>query len=142
MSQRPTTASNPDRDRDDDQTNPNAKLTSTESARSTASLRFRPAKVFLALPAYNEQEALPELLERIGEAFADSGLPYEVVIVDDGSQDDTAKIASQMSFQMPIHLGKHDVNQGLGITLLDGLREAVDRAGERDIIVTMDADNT
>ncbi|MFK8110865.1 MAG: glycosyltransferase, partial [Rubripirellula sp.] len=106
------------------------------------SLRFRPAKVLMALPAYNEEEALPELLERIGEAVADSGLPYEVVIVDDGSQDDTAKIASQMSFQMPIHLVKHEVNQGLGTTLRDGLREAVDRAGERDIIVTMDADNT
>ena len=55
---------------------------------SRDSLRFRPAKVFLALPAYNEQEALPELLERVGEAFADNGLPYEVIVVDDGSSDD------------------------------------------------------
>ncbi len=106
------------------------------------SIRFRPSKVFMALPAYNEEVALPELLERIGEAFADSRLPYEVVIVDDGSSDDTAKIARQMSYQMPIHLVQHDQNQGLGTTLRDGLREAVDRAGERDIIITMDADNT
>lgn len=106
------------------------------------SIRFRPSKVFMALPAYNEEAALPELLERIGEAFADSRLPYEVVIIDDGSSDDTAKIASQMSYQMPIHLVRHEENQGLGTTLRDGLREAVDRAGERDIIVTMDADNT
>lgn len=106
------------------------------------SVRFRPSKVFLALPAYNEEEALPELLERVGEAFADSGLPYEVVIVDDGSKDDTAKIAAQMSYQMPVHLVQHEQNQGLGVTLRDGLREVVDRAGERDIIVTMDADNT
>ncbi|MEM0925389.1 MAG: glycosyltransferase [Planctomycetota bacterium] len=104
--------------------------------------RFRPAKVFLALPAYNEQEALPELLERIGESFADNELPYEVVIVDDGSTDDTARIVAQMSFQMPIHFVQHPVNQGLGPTIRDALREAVDRAGERDIIVTMDADNT
>ena len=80
------------------------------------SIRFRPSKIFMALPAFNEEQALPELLERIGEAFADSGLPYEVVIVDDGSSDDTAKIASQMSFQMPIHLVQHEQNQGLGIT--------------------------
>ena len=110
--------------------------------RERDALRFRPAKVVLALPAYNEQEALPELLERIGEAFADSGIPYEVVIVDDGSEDDTANIADQMSLQMPIHLVRHEVNQGLGTTIKDALREAVDRAGERDIIVTMDADNT
>lgn len=96
----------------------------------------------MALPAYNEEAALPELLERIGEAFADNDLPYEVIVVDDGSSDDTAKIVSQMSFQMPLHLVQHKVNQGLGVTIRDGLREAVDRAGERDIIVTMDADNT
>jgi len=105
-------------------------------------LRFRPAKVFLAIPAYNEQEALPELLERIGEAFADNRLAYEVVIVDDGSTDNTARIVAQMSFQMPIHLVQHSTNEGLGPTIRDALREAVDRAGERDIIITMDADNT
>ncbi|MCC9600484.1 glycosyltransferase [Stieleria sp. JC731] len=104
--------------------------------------RFRPAKAFLALPAYNEEEALPELLERVGEAFADNDMPYEVIVVDDGSSDNTAQIVSQMSFQMPIHLVQHEVNQGLGPTIRDALREAVDRAGERDIIVTMDADNT
>lgn len=104
--------------------------------------RFRPAQVFLALPAYNEEEALPELLERVGEAFANTRLPYEVVIVDDGSTDNTAQIVSQMSFQMPIHLVQHAANQGLGPTIRDALREAVDRAGESDIIVTMDADNT
>ena len=69
-----------------------------------SSVRFSPAKVWLALPAFNEEASLPELLERIGEAFADSRIPYEVVIVDDGSSDDTAKIAASMSFQMPIHL--------------------------------------
>ena len=121
----------------------NSSLEPSEQRKASKdSVRFRPAKVIMALPAYNEQEALPELLERIGGAFADSNLPYEVVIVDDGSSDDTAKIASQMSFQMPIHLIQHEQNQGLGTTLRDGLREAVDRAGERDIIVTMDADNT
>lgn len=114
----------------------------TASAETADRMRFRPAKVFVTLPAYNEQEALPELLERIGESFADSGRPYEVIVVDDGSSDDTAQIVSQMSFQMPIHLVQHQVNQGLGVTLRDGLREALDRAGERDIIVTMDADNT
>jgi dolichol-phosphate mannosyltransferase len=106
------------------------------------SKRFVPSKVIVTLPAFNEEESLPELLERIGEAFAETGTPYEIIVVDDGSSDETAKIVSQLSFQMPIHLVQHTVNQGLGVTIRDGLREAVDRAGERDIIVTMDADNT
>ncbi|MDM4014014.1 glycosyltransferase [Roseiconus lacunae] len=115
---------------------------SVAAATEVRSERFRPAKAILALPAYNEEEALPELLERVGEAFADSHIPYEVVVVDDGSSDSTAQIVSQMSFQMPIHLIQHSENQGLGPTIRDALKEAVDRAGERDIIVTMDADNT
>ncbi len=117
-------------------------LESDPGVSSHSSVRFSPAKVWLALPAFNEEASLPELLERIGEAFVDSRIPYEVIIVDDGSSDDTAKIASSMSFQMPIQLIQHQVNQGLGVTLRDGLREAVDRAGDRDIIITMDADNT
>jgi dolichol-phosphate mannosyltransferase len=121
-----------------------SKLQTTTSSVSSevTTKRFVPGKVIVTLPAYNEQESLPELLERIGEAFADTGTPYEIIVVDDGSSDDTAKIVSQLSFQMPIHLVQHTVNQGLGVTIRDGLREAVDRAGERDIIVTMDADNT
>jgi dolichol-phosphate mannosyltransferase len=103
---------------------------------------FAASKFFVVLPAFNEEDALPPLLEAVGEAFADSGLPYEVIIVDDGSKDRTAEIASQASFRMPVHLVQHQVNQGLGITLLDGLREASKRCGDNDIIVTMDADNT
>jgi len=105
-------------------------------------LRFRPAKVIVVLPAFNEEESLPELLERLGESFADSNLPYEIVIVNDGSEDATASIVEQFALQMPVHLVNHAVNQGLGITIRDGLREAMERADERGIIVTMDADNT
>jgi dolichol-phosphate mannosyltransferase len=104
--------------------------------------RFRASKIFVTLPAYNEEESLPRLLERIGESFANSGLPYEVVIVNDGSKDATKKIVEQYAFLMPIHLVNHEVNKGLGVTIRDGLREAAERAHESDIIVTMDADNT
>ncbi len=113
-----------------------------DSAKQSPTYPFPRATVWMALPAFNEEESLPELLTRIGESFADSRIPYNVVIVDDGSSDGTAQIAANMSFQMPIQLIQHTVNQGLGRTLRDGLKEAVDQAGERDIIITMDADNT
>jgi dolichol-phosphate mannosyltransferase len=114
----------------------------SDSSGLRESIRFRPAKVIVALPAYNEEASLPELLERLGEAFADSNLSYEIVIVNDGSKDATESIIQQFALQMPVHLVNHTVNQGLGITIRDGLREAMERADERDIIVTMDADNT
>lgn len=113
-----------------------------DASECRSGLRFRPAKVIVALPAFNEEVSLPELLERLGESFADSNLPYEIVIVNDGRKDATASIVEQFARQMPVHLVNHSVNQGLGITIRDGLREAMERADERDIIVTMDADNT
>ncbi|MEZ6088147.1 MAG: glycosyltransferase family 2 protein [Pirellulaceae bacterium] len=100
------------------------------------------SKVFVVLPAFNEEEALPALLDGLGEAFADSGWPYEVIIVDDGSDDATAELALQHRFQMPIQILRHERNQGLGPTLRDGLREASELATARDVILTMDADNT
>ncbi|WP_417744300.1 glycosyltransferase family 2 protein [Rosistilla oblonga] len=100
------------------------------------------SKVYVVLPAFNEEQALGALLNNLGEAFADSGWPYEVIVVDDGSVDATAELAGQYGFQMPVHLLKHSENMGLGPTLRDGLREAAELATARDVILTMDADNT
>lgn len=117
-------------------------LNSRHDSDRTTSTRFAAAKVWVTLPAYNEEESLPSLLERIGEAFADSNLPYGVIIVNDGSRDRTEQIAEEYTLQMPIYLVNHPVNKGLGVTIRDGLREAVERGEDRDIILTMDADNT
>jgi len=99
-------------------------------------------RVLIALPAYNEEEALPKLLTRIGETFAESKYDYEIIVVDDGSQDQTASISEQFALQLPVRIVRHAVNQGLGGTIRDGLQTAVELSGEQDIIVTLDADNT
>lgn len=99
-------------------------------------------RVILALPAYNEEPNLPALFTAIRQAFEPHGVPYEVVVVDDGSHDATAAVAHSFSQQMPIVLLRHERNLGLGATLRDGLRASAERATERDVIVTMDADAT
>jgi len=99
-------------------------------------------RVFIVLPAYNEEEALPKLLTRIGETFTNLPIDYAIVVVDDGSRDQTATISEQLATQLPIRVVRHEVNQGLGATIRDGLRTAVELADEQDIIVTLDADNT
>jgi dolichol-phosphate mannosyltransferase len=98
--------------------------------------------VFVVLPAYNEQEALAPLLESIRVAMDDSPYPYKVIVVDDGSRDATALVASKATFVMPIELVEHQVNRGLAAALRTGLSAALDRCGPDDVIVTMDADNT
>lgn len=102
----------------------------------------RKQRVLIALPAYNEEESLPKLLTRIGETFADLPIDYEIIVVDDGSRDQTAQISEQLGTQLPIRVVRHEVNQGLGATIRDGLRTAVESSEEHDIIVTLDADNT
>ena len=65
-----------------------------------------------------------------------------MIVVDDGSRDATALVASKATFVMPIELVEHRVNRGLAAALRTGLTAALDRCGPDDVIVTMDADNT
>ena len=53
-------------------------------------------RVFLGLPAYNEEIALPRLLDRI-ERVTTSALPITVVLYNDGSTDSTVPKSTMMS---------------------------------------------
>lgn len=67
---------------------------------------------------------------------------YHVLVVDDGSSDDTSEVALEFGETMPVSLIPHSVNQGLAAAIRTGLSAASARCGDRDIIITMDADNT
>jgi dolichol-phosphate mannosyltransferase len=98
--------------------------------------------VYVMLPAYNESEGLPSLLEKIRLVFAENNRSYHVIVVDDASTDNTSEIASKASFEMPVTLVRHKVNQNLPGALRSGLAAAVEMAKEGDVIVTMDGDDT
>jgi dolichol-phosphate mannosyltransferase len=111
-------------------------------AEQKAPWRKEPTRVHVVLPAYNEEENLPGLLERIDQAMADEEIRYEVIVVDDGSSDRTALIAEEHMKFMPVAVYRHPANQGLGGTIREGLRIAAGRCGDEDIVIAMDADNT
>jgi dolichol-phosphate mannosyltransferase len=102
----------------------------------------QPRRIFVVLPAFNEEHRIGALLRHIDEAMAESTLAYQVIVVDDGSTDRTASIVAECAAHMPILVEFHAKNQGLGTTIRDGLSRAAALAGERDIIITMDADDT
>jgi len=102
----------------------------------------RQQTVYVVLPAYNEESRIGQLLDRIDTAMWEEGFSYRVIVIDDGSHDATVKIVQDYSSRMPIMLKRHDVNQGLGAAIRSGLIIAMGLAAARDIIVTMDADNT
>ena len=97
---------------------------------------------FVVLPAYNEAEGLPSLLDRIQRVFSINGRPYHVIVVDDASSDDTPEIAIEYSQRMPVSLVQHIKNQNLPGALRSGLTAAVGLAKEGDVIITMDGDDT
>ncbi|QDU90008.1 Undecaprenyl-phosphate mannosyltransferase [Pirellulimonas nuda] len=99
-------------------------------------------RALIVLPAYNEEESLPPLLDAIQSTLTAAGVGYEVLVVDDGSQDGTARVVSQASFRMPVTLVQHEQNRGLAAALRTGLEAAVRASGPEDVIFTLDADNT
>lgn len=98
--------------------------------------------IHLLLPAYNEEDSLPPLLESVASFFAMLRVPYRVVVVDDGSSDATAAAAERAAARMPVTLLRHEVNQGLGAAMRTGLTAIAEEAADDDLIVAMDADNT
>ncbi len=98
--------------------------------------------VHVVLPVYDEQACIGRLLERIAEALVGAGLPYHVVVIDDGSRDATAEVVASYVGRLPLSVRRHPLNQGLGAALRDGLVEAARRAAPGDVVVTMDADDT
>ncbi len=96
--------------------------------------------LIFVLPAYNEGARLEQLLDRIREAM--ESRPYKIVVVDDGSQDETPEILARRKGDLPLTVVTHAVNQGLAHTLYDGLAWVAANANDNDIAITMDADDT
>jgi len=100
--------------------------------------------VVVMLPAYNESEAVEPLLERIAPVL--EALPAEgsVLLVDDGSADDTISITRRVCerLSVPLAVVEHGVNKGLGEALKTGFTWARDHLAADDVLIVMDTDNT
>jgi dolichol-phosphate mannosyltransferase len=99
-------------------------------------------KVIVVLPSYNEGPNLGPLFAGIDACTGNARLRYEIVLVDDGSSDITADVLDECRGKYPLTVVQHQRNRGLAETVRDGLLEALQRADDADVIVTMDADGT
>jgi dolichol-phosphate mannosyltransferase len=98
--------------------------------------------VRVVLPAYNEADSIGAVIRSLERAGLDSGLRMHAIVVDDGSRDSTGEVVRAHDGQLEITLIQHGTNLGLGAALRSGLLRAIDMAGDSDVIVTMDADDT
>jgi len=85
--------------------------------------------IFVIIPAYNEAEVLKKVLDDL------LSYSYQIVVVDDGSQDNTYEIAKQYK----IHCLKHKCNLGQGAALQTGISYTLQKT-DAEILVTFDAD--
>ena len=88
--------------------------------------------VLVCVPAFEEADNLPGVIAEIPATVA--GLPTHILVIDDGSADATAAVASGLG----AHVVRHPVNSGQGAALQTGYLVA-ERLGA-DIVVTLDAD--
>lgn len=86
------------------------------------------------VPAFNEEGAIVATVERLRVVLAGLGLPYEIIIVDDGSRDRTREQVESLGF---VRVVRHAVNIGYGSAIKSGIK-----AAKHDWIGIVDADGT
>ncbi|HUR55824.1 MAG TPA: glycosyltransferase family 2 protein, partial [Gemmataceae bacterium] len=79
----------------------------------------------LVIPAYNEADVIATAVEEADAALGELFEPYEILVVDDGSSDDTAAIVERLAVAFPsVRLLRHQANHGYGAALRTGFETA------------------
>jgi dolichol-phosphate mannosyltransferase len=103
----------------------------------------RPRRLRLLLPAFNEEGNLGDLLVDARDTFVRWGgiSDWGIVVVDDGSSDGTARVATSVP-DARVTLLPHGVNRGLGAAMRTGIEHALATMADDDLLVSMDSDHT
>ena len=92
--------------------------------------------ISVVVPLFNEEESLPELAAWIKRVMEENKFSYEIMMIDDGSRDDSWNVVRQLQKENPLIKGiKFRRNYGKSAALYVGF-EAV----QGDVVITMDAD--
>ena len=96
----------------------------------------RNCDISVVIPSKDEEESLPELCQWISRVMQAHGFSYEVLLIDDGSQDNSWEVITNISRENPNMKGiRFNRNYGKSAALQTGFRAC---AG--DVVITMDAD--
>lgn len=94
-------------------------------------------KVSVVIPVYNEQESLPELIRRTDAACMQLNRQYEILLVDDGSSDDSVAIMTAAAAAPGSHIVAVILNRNYGqhSAIMAGFSHVTG-----DLVITLDAD--
>lgn len=111
--------------------------TDGQEAEDGGALQGGPWHLSIVLPAYDEEDNIVEAVHRAGRVASRLCDDYEIIVVDDGSQDNTARVVESMASQdSRVRLVAHHRNRGYGEALRTGFR-----AAQMDLVFFTDADN-
>jgi glycosyltransferase involved in cell wall biosynthesis len=92
--------------------------------------------ISVVIPAFNEAARVERCLAETVEVLEGLHVPYEVILVDDGSEDETVELARATAEQLPrVRVIGHEVNMGKGSALVRGASAALG-----DLVLFVDAD--
>jgi dolichol-phosphate mannosyltransferase len=94
---------------------------------------FMKEMLSIVIPTYNEKDNITPLVNGIQQAL--TGHDYEIIIVDDDSQDGTVEIVNKLASQYPVKLFVRREEKGLSTAVIHGIKQA-----SGNIIAVMDAD--
>jgi glycosyltransferase involved in cell wall biosynthesis len=87
--------------------------------------------ISVIIPAYNEEQTIREILKRVQQ----TGIPDEIIVVDDGSVDGTREILQEIDQIESLKIIFLEKNQGKGVAVATGIRQA-----RGDVLIVQDAD--
>ena len=90
--------------------------------------------VSIVIPAYNEQDSIEKTIQEIKEVLSKSKNKYEIIIVNDGSKDNTSEILKSIKNIIVIN---HPYNKGYGASIKTGIKNS-----KYDWILVIDSDGT
>ncbi len=91
--------------------------------------------ISVVVPVYNEEENLHKLMERIRPVMKEMGRPYEIILIDDGSRDNSLSLLKSFTVYPEVRVVELVRNYGQHAAILAGF--SIVRG---DIVITLDAD--
>lgn len=99
--------------------------------------------IYFLAPVYNEIENLPRFIRETDELMRTLGREYKMIFVNDGSTDGSYEfLCEAVNNNGRIKVLSHYPNLGVRKTFIEGFRYFIENAGENDILITKEADNT
>jgi glycosyltransferase involved in cell wall biosynthesis len=98
--------------------------------------------IYICIPSYNEAPTIGLLLWKIRQVFAGFPREYQLLVLDDGSDDPTSEVLERYTRVLPLTVTRHSDRVGYAGSVEELLRQAVDRTDrpKRDAAVLMHAD--